>query len=235
MSDLIACRIERTQKYRSISLLAVEDGRMSWAAKGLHTYLISRPDGWKLYYSDLLSRSCNSRSALKTAINDLKKNGYLIIEPVRGAGGKFAGWSWTVRESPRRGTESTKTDFRFSRKSVFVQGNKNNKNSKNNNHTRVCDSAISELQSLFPAERISAAVPALNIQYFLYLYRAGKIRPENIKNISAYLRALTPPPDWNPAAEQAELRRQEQEAEARLAAARRRAEKQAEARARARA
>ena len=140
MSDLIPCRIERTEKYRSISLIAVEDSRLSWAAKGLHTYLVSRPENWKLYYSDLLKRSRNSRTALKSAVRELKDAGYIVLEPIQGEGGKFNGWSWIVFEEPQTLEESQsvpkarKPTFGFSesrenRLSENVQGN--NKHSTN--------------------------------------------------------------------------------------------------------
>jgi hypothetical protein len=100
MSELIKLKVERNEKFSTISLKAVEDPSLSWGAKGLQTYLISRPPAWEIRYTDLLRRSKNRATALKGLIRELKKGGYLDIDPIRGEKGKFSGTGWTIREIP---------------------------------------------------------------------------------------------------------------------------------------
>jgi hypothetical protein len=106
MADSVL-RVARNSNFKTISLIAVNDPRLSWKAKGLHTYLVSRPDGWKFHKFDLEARSSDGRSSLSTAMGELQAAGYLRVEPGRGEGGRLAGWVWTVYEEPF--TENTKT------------------------------------------------------------------------------------------------------------------------------
>lgn len=86
MSTLCVFKTHRDNKYSSINLTAEEDKNLSWGAKGLHTYLISRPPEWEVFFSELLTRSNEGKSALRSYLQELCSNGYLDwkqgIDPV---------------------------------------------------------------------------------------------------------------------------------------------------------
>jgi hypothetical protein len=98
--SLVIVRTHRNLHYTTLKLVAVEDSRLSYKAKGLHTYLISRPPEWKIYYHDLLSRAKDGRDSITSGIKELKKYGYLNIERIR-EGGKIVGTIWHVFEEPQ--------------------------------------------------------------------------------------------------------------------------------------
>ncbi len=77
MSELIIIQPETLERYKMISLTATEDPNLSWEAKGLHTYLISRPPGWKIYFNDLLNRSNCGRDKLRRMLDELESCGYV--------------------------------------------------------------------------------------------------------------------------------------------------------------
>jgi hypothetical protein len=113
MSKLITLKINRLEKYTVLDLTATEDKRLSWAAKGLHTYLISRPDGWQVNYADLLSRSTDGKHALQSSLKELKEAGYLAINNHQGQGGRFVS-EWQINQSPPPGfpvSDFPYTDF----------------------------------------------------------------------------------------------------------------------------
>lgn len=99
MSDLIRLTVKRNERYKTIYLEAVEDPRLSWRAKGLHTYLISRPPEWKIRYKDLEGRSTDGKTALASAIKELQDAGYLKIDKLQDKNGRFTGSKWTITES----------------------------------------------------------------------------------------------------------------------------------------
>lgn len=101
MNDSVVLRVHRNERYKTISALCVEDERLSWKAKGLHTYLVTRPDNWSFSHAGLVGRSTDGAFAMKRALAELKDNGYLSITPVR-SGGKIVSWMWEVRESPEQ-------------------------------------------------------------------------------------------------------------------------------------
>jgi len=100
---LVIVRTHRSSHYVTLGLTAVEDPRLSYKAKGLHTYLISRPPEWKIYYHDLLARATDGKDSVTSGIKEIKKYGYLRIKLVREKG-RIIGTVWHVYEEPQ--TES---------------------------------------------------------------------------------------------------------------------------------
>jgi len=100
VSELIRLETRRSKRYKTIFLEATEDPRLSWKAKGLHTYLMSRPPGWEIHYHHLASCSTDGKSSLGSAVKELSALGYLRIEKEQGESGHFSGSKWVLTESP---------------------------------------------------------------------------------------------------------------------------------------
>ena len=58
-------RKRKKNGYTKISNQLIEDSRLSWKAKGILCYLMSRPDGWKVNRTDLQRRALEGRDAFK--------------------------------------------------------------------------------------------------------------------------------------------------------------------------
>jgi len=101
MSDLILLEQRKTERFKTIDLTAIDgDSRLSWKAKGLHTYLISRPPHWKFYYRDLVKRAQDGRDAVRSGLKELQETGYLVIEQTRdSASGQWSS-RWIVTQDP---------------------------------------------------------------------------------------------------------------------------------------
>ena len=78
----------------------VQDEKLSWKAKGLLLYLLSRPDDWQFYESDLMKRSTDGKDSLSSGLKELEKMGYLSRERIRNEKGHLQGYEYTVREIP---------------------------------------------------------------------------------------------------------------------------------------
>lgn len=95
-------RIVRHGTERDFTILrndAVRDGRLSWKATGLLVYVISLPDDWRLYLSDLAKRKKDGRDSTRAGLAELELAGYLSIEQVR-VGGRFVETVWHVSDVP---------------------------------------------------------------------------------------------------------------------------------------
>lgn len=91
----------RDQNFKTICLSIIQDDNdLSWKAKGIHTYLISRPDDWEFNYPDLVGRASDGITALKSGLNELEEKGYLKREQLKDEDGKFTKSQWTVAETP---------------------------------------------------------------------------------------------------------------------------------------
>jgi hypothetical protein len=72
---------------------------LSFGARGLMLYLLSKPLGWKVKHVDLQKEGDIGRDALNTILRELLDAGYVDRQKVRRAGGVFA-WLVTVYELP---------------------------------------------------------------------------------------------------------------------------------------
>jgi len=91
-----------------------KDDRISWAAKGVMTYLIGKPDDWEVNVKDLIKRASNGRDAVYGIINELIDAGYIEREQARGSSGdgKFGDITYLVHETPLHQNPLPKVDKR---------------------------------------------------------------------------------------------------------------------------
>ncbi len=93
-------RIEKRKKFTIISRSLLEDGRLSWATRGILGYLLSKPDNWVLQVSDLRKNGDLGRDALYRRINEAIRYGYISRIYYRDSKGRRSGVEYTVREEP---------------------------------------------------------------------------------------------------------------------------------------
>jgi hypothetical protein len=96
-------RTHRNKNYKNISCTAIDDKELSFRAKGIHTYLITRPDNWKFNKTQIQEMSSEGRDAFHTAMEELKNRGYLRITPRKNTEGNFTGYYWDISEEPSLG------------------------------------------------------------------------------------------------------------------------------------
>lgn len=56
---------------------AVEDRRLSWKAKGIHDYLMSKPDHWNANINELTKASSDGMAAVRSGVQELIDFGYM--------------------------------------------------------------------------------------------------------------------------------------------------------------
>ena len=98
-------RAARKAQFYNLPTTIVDDDRLSWEARGLLVYLLSKPDKWTVQVRDLINRTKNAigKSAGKdkvySIINELRAAGYIYREFKR-EGGSFVGVDYEVSETP---------------------------------------------------------------------------------------------------------------------------------------
>lgn len=68
---------DKSNPYVMLNKTCLCDEKLSWKAKGLHSYLLSLPDDWKIYIEDLKNRSKDGKGATSSAIKELINAGYI--------------------------------------------------------------------------------------------------------------------------------------------------------------
>lgn len=93
-------RVERTRDYTVMSNHHLRDKSLSLKAKGLLSQMLSLPEDWDYTLSGLSCINRESKDAIRTAVVELEKAGYIIRRQTTDAGGKFAGNEYIIHESP---------------------------------------------------------------------------------------------------------------------------------------
>jgi len=93
-------RAARRRQFVIVDQRAIEDGRLSWAARGLLTYLLSRPDDWRVLVNDLKKRGDLKRDGIYKLLRELRAAGYVCFEHTRDARGRMRGGTYIVSEVP---------------------------------------------------------------------------------------------------------------------------------------
>lgn len=83
--------------YVMINKLPLDDAKLSWKAKGILTYILSKPNDWSIYVSHLSKQSNDGEKSTRTGINELIENGFIIRYPIY-EGGKIIEWIYEVSE-----------------------------------------------------------------------------------------------------------------------------------------
>lgn len=86
----------------------LEDDRLSFKAKGILAYLLSKPDDWKVIVGNLVNYSADGKASVYAGLKELKEYGYYEKIPVRNEQGtRIVRWESVVYEVPK----SLFTDF----------------------------------------------------------------------------------------------------------------------------
>lgn len=90
---------KRNNPYTMIDSSIFLNCNISWKAKGLMGYFMSRPDDWKIHLKDLYNQATDGFDSVKSGLKELKANGYLELVPIR-ENGKIIAWEYIVYEVP---------------------------------------------------------------------------------------------------------------------------------------
>lgn len=103
---MIILKNETQDNFTRVSNSILNDERISWKAKGILSYLMSKPNDWIVRESDLVKRSTDNKTAYRSGLNELIELGYIEREQSR-TKGKFKETVYTINISPQSGFEAT--------------------------------------------------------------------------------------------------------------------------------
>ena len=95
-------RTFKNKNYTVMSNTHLRDKNLSLKAKGLLSVMISLPDNWNYSIAGLVAICKENETAIKSALNELKENGYLIVnklKPSKSTKGKI-GYEYLIFETP---------------------------------------------------------------------------------------------------------------------------------------
>jgi len=92
-------RVQKNSNYSVISNVHLQDDSLSWKAKGILSYLLSKPDSWQIYVSHLKNQSTDGRDATASGIRELIEAGYITRDYSRNEAGQITGRDYVVHEA----------------------------------------------------------------------------------------------------------------------------------------
>ena len=93
-------RKKQKERFSIVDNKVIEDERLSFKARGLLIYMLSKPDDWKFYTEELAKRSNKDGiSAIKTALNEIEDAGYLTRKQGHKKNGQFTSQDWILTDT----------------------------------------------------------------------------------------------------------------------------------------
>lgn len=140
----------KTENYTIVSNEIFRRDNVSARAKGIYAYIMTLPDDWKLYKSEIYKHFSEGITAIDTAFKELEELGYITKERHKGEGGKFSGWDYTIRESVEKTDpmENRLSDNPKSGNQQLLSTNslqRTNKQRTDNTYSEVCTEIIAYL------------------------------------------------------------------------------------------
>ena len=89
-------RIEKTADYTTMSNRHFKDKRLSLKSKGLLSQMLSLPENWDYTLKGLAHINRESIDAIRTAIWELEKAGYVKRRQIRRSNGKMAEMEYVI-------------------------------------------------------------------------------------------------------------------------------------------
>ena len=148
-SPTIITRRKDGESFAIIRKGLLDDSRLTWQARGVLAYLLSKPDGWKVRRMDLANRGPHGEKFIRAVLAELRAAGYAKLDRVT-EGGKVIEWRWTISDTPEFspdavsahvvGRHSSKND-RYSRKDNVIRLYPEQELSSEPMHPSHCDCA----------------------------------------------------------------------------------------------
>ena len=93
-------RKDKNNPYVMMNKEFLSNENLSFKAKGILSYLLSKPDDWKVYENDLVNQSKDGKTAVRSGLKELREQGYIVRTQKRTKEGKFDGYDYDVFEYP---------------------------------------------------------------------------------------------------------------------------------------
>lgn len=120
-------RVQKNSNYSVISNVHINDGRLSWKATSILTYLLSKPNDWTVYVNQLAKAKKDGIKAVYSGIRELKEFGYIEHKFVHGEDGKIIHGEYVVREEPMAVETTVKPEsLPYTQKGDTVKSNADN-------------------------------------------------------------------------------------------------------------
>lgn len=104
----------------------LDNPTLSAKAKGIMAYLLSKPDNWSFYATDIVSHFKDGRDGISTGMDELEQAGFLSRNRVKNEKGQFVGWEYEIRISENGNSDFGESDTNNTNNISNTKGEKEN-------------------------------------------------------------------------------------------------------------
>lgn len=97
--------------YARIHNAVLEDSDLSFKAKGILCYLLSKSDDWEVYQAQLSDLGPDGETAVRSGLKELIESGYVHRFQKKDGSGQFGQYLYIICEEPRSSVEAPETWF----------------------------------------------------------------------------------------------------------------------------
>lgn len=126
-------RVKKDGNYTVMSNHHLRNPGLSLKAKGLLSFLLSNDDGWKITIEGLAASSIDGKAAVRSAVEELTRAGYVTRSQRHSEDGTFSGFDYIVTEVPQdtplsenRTTDAPLSDFPMTENRTVISTKYNN-------------------------------------------------------------------------------------------------------------
>ncbi|WP_191980795.1 transcriptional regulator [Clostridium haemolyticum] len=94
-------RINKNKDYVVLNNTALNDEHLSFKAKGIFAYLMSKPDNWKCQITDLKNHAKDGTDSIRAGLRELREHGYMIKRPIKNEKNIIVAWEEILFEVPQ--------------------------------------------------------------------------------------------------------------------------------------
>lgn len=155
---MIFRREARSAQFTTVDNEFIRDINISFKAKGILLYMLSRPDNWTFYESEITSNSSDGVKAIKSGIKELINFGYVERHQLK-KNNKFNGYEYIIHEkSPKcrfrtTGNRTTQNGIIINTEVTKYLHNENNDNGANSAECRtyisIPDDEVTEAMKVY--------------------------------------------------------------------------------------
>jgi hypothetical protein len=109
---------DRHNPYKAINITMANDRRLSWEARGIGFYLLTKPDNWKIYPQNLINEGIAGKDQVYRILKEFELCGYLERVKQRDEKGRLKGVVSYFHESPLHTNDIDRTLLRRKREHV---------------------------------------------------------------------------------------------------------------------
>lgn len=92
---------KKENPFAQIDKRPINEKRLSWKARGILCYLLSKPDDWQVNVWDLIKQSeKDGEAAVRSALKEMRQLGYMVLKSKKNKVGKIEKWEYIIYENP---------------------------------------------------------------------------------------------------------------------------------------